>query len=82
MNAAFVRTDWKGTSLRLFAEEAQARKMAAILARGALQRYEVQHHESGLGWIIFDREGNRFVDAAGGVTFAPEPGKSPRHRLG
>lgn len=68
-----IRIVENGTVLRLFTEERAAANYAAILAKGALQRYPAQLHGGGIGWLVMDTETGRRYDEAGLIeTRIPE----------
>lgn len=62
-----VRQEDDGKVLRLFALESDANSAAGLIARGALERFEVIQHKSGNGWLVHDKESGRYLDASGPI---------------
>ena len=62
-----VRQEDNGKVLRLYPNESDASKAAALIARGVLERYVAVTHKSGNGWLVQDKETGRQLDAAGPI---------------
>ena len=52
-------------TLYLFPDQSVATRDSVLLACGHLDRFEVQQHSTGLGWVIKDKESGRIFDAQG-----------------
>lgn len=67
MTSAFksIRQEWEGKVFRLFPDLDAAHKAAVLLARGVIERFTPQMHESQNGWIVLDRETGSHYDEAG-----------------
>lgn len=77
-----VKIQHAGKSLWLFPNHDHAETARVQLARGALERFEVQAHPSGLGHWIKDKETGRFFDSQGmfdepAATLSAEPSSPP-----